>query len=86
MVLTNTFFLLILRAPEVVALYYHIKLNLHIEALNLYYDTGKINELFDFLFTLHPLFQFILFYHFNKNFRDSFQDLVKNMKKEKEIN
>ena len=83
LIIKNTVFLFILRLPEIIALYYHIKLNIYYSKLSYYYDIGKINELFDFLFTLHPVFQFILFYSHNRAFIESFHD--KFLSKRKKI-
>lgn len=77
LIITNTMFLIILRAPDIIATIYHIKLNTHYTKLSFYYDIGKIIELFDFLYTVHPVFQFVLFYKFNRYFRESFQDQLK---------
>jgi hypothetical protein len=76
---TNTIFIIILRIPDILATYFHIKLNTSESEFSYYYDIGKIIDLFDFLFTLHPFFQFILFYKFNRNFRESFQDKINSI-------
>ena len=74
LIITNTIFLIIIHVPEIVATIYHIKYNNSFNVLNYYYDTQKIIDLADFLFLINPLFQFILFYKFNRNFRESFMD------------
>lgn len=66
--------MIILRIPDIMVTFYHIKFNTQYTELSFYYDTGKIIELFDFLFPINPLFQFILFYKYNKNFRESFEE------------
>lgn len=43
--------------------------------LEKYYDTPRILEMSDFIFSLNGIFQFIIFYFFNRNFRDSFNDI-----------
>ena len=73
LVITNGFILLFLRIPEIFGAYFQITNHLETSLLSRFFDTGRINEFFDFLFTLHPTFQLILFYKFNINFRESFR-------------
>lgn len=75
LVFTNTFFLVFLRFPETIALLYHIKINSYYTDLSYFYDTNKIIDLFDFLYSLHSTFQFILFFKFNKYFKESAKDI-----------
>lgn len=76
-VILNSCFLLVLRSPEVVATIYHMKFNAEPTQLSYFYRVGSLNEIFDFVYTLHPVFQFILFYKYNQYFRDSFVSIFK---------
>lgn len=87
--------MLILRAPEITAstLYYcidfgHIKIistnDKLITALG-YFDLTKLNEITDFLFSINTVFQFLMFYRFNKNFRIGFQNSFLKSKMRKDF-
>ena len=87
LIVTNTLILCLIRFPESIATIFHIKINTRFNELSFYYDTVKIIELFDFLFVLNPVFQFILFYKYNRVFKESFTEkMCKAPKKESSNN
>lgn len=78
MIISNTLFQVVLRSPEILSLVLEIKESNDSsnDTLTLYFKSN-INEIFGFLFLLHPVFQFFLFYKFNRTFRESFKDAFK---------
>ena len=75
MLIINSCFQVLLRIPEIVALVYYLIFNLEMPAFCIYdYQCDIIADLFEFLFALSGVFQFILFYCFNKKFKESYKD------------
>lgn len=78
MVIFNAIILIFLRSPEILATIFNIYIyskESYLFEFSLYFSSN-LNELFDFLFLLHSTFQFFLFYKFNKNFKESFNDRI----------
>lgn len=86
LIIINGLFMILLRIPDSIALIYSIFLN---QRMDRYYFCSflsldscvRISEDFDFLFSLNGMVQFLLFFFFNKNFKESFIDLFLNQKK-----
>lgn len=95
-IITNSIVTLIFKIPEIAATTYYVVFNfgdISNDQFKYYLVTtanfGILNEVFDFVFCLNGVFQFILFYNFNKKFNESskiFKKSISEKFKRSEIN
>lgn len=78
----NSLFFIILRAPEITVVFLYFKYTYNIDeklynqlCLHSNYDCFKLYSLADFTFNFNSLLQFVLLYFFNRNFKESYHDL-----------
>lgn len=80
LIVFNTIFMVITRFPDLFCIFFQyqgLDKKLDIETLA---NSSNISEYLEFLFALNGIAQFILFYFFNKNFRESLKNLSNQIK------
>lgn len=91
LIVFNTIFMIISRIPEIVfnglamKTFFEKQINAFTEKdISYYFDMSRLLEYSDFFFTINGIFQFIIFYNFNRNFKESFNKIFLNNKEKPE--